>query len=165
MVDSIRNNSEVPLRWPRSSSKECSSEDWRKVVPSEDVNGVIANANPNRDSKSVYTKFKRKLSKTPRYKWMKKSPITRSVKKQKRINLGSTPILDRLFKSNSEPDLRMVTVLKIDQLVVLSKEMKLTLPPGTKKEVLQKVIINRLDSMNNDCGTENIETPEEHPIP
>ena len=42
----------------------------------------------------------------------------------------------------------MVTVLKEEKLRLLSKELRLTIPQGIKKVALQKVIIDRLDSLS-----------------
>ena len=48
----------------------------------------------------VNAKFKRKISKTQRYKWMRNSPDRRQVTKKKRVEPSDTPVLDRILVAN-----------------------------------------------------------------
>ena len=95
------------------------------------------------------TKQKRKRRSTPRNLSLNSSPKKRQVKKRKRVKPQDTSFLETFFKSKAVPDLAKVRALKVGQLRMVGKELKLELPLKMKKEDLQNRIITSLESSRN----------------
>ena len=113
----------------------------------------------------VKTKQKRKRLSTPRHLSLKNSPKKRQIKKWKRLKHQNTSILDSILKTKDDPDLESVRALRVWQLHLLGKELKLKISSGMKKDALQNLVLSNLLSLRSLRDTSRIERVKDSPVP